>query len=150
MLEELANFRKRVRLVTLTSLKNGSQSETDAEVMKICDQLRDHLAAMKGVHLIDSSEDVSWRYCIPHDTSASERQTISPFAPKPQEVLDIPINELFKSGRYQGLFSEYDNDGFPTKNADGSSISNRQKKKLLTKKEKHLIRISAKDVEKDS
>jgi hypothetical protein len=44
---------------------------------------------------------------------------------------DVPSHLYFQTGSYFGLFSEYDQDGFPLRHSDGTRISNTQSKKLM-------------------
>ena len=49
----------------------------------------------------------------------------------------VPPSEYFKQGEYEGMFSKFDESGFPTHEADGKEVTKSAAKKLKKKLEKH-------------
>ncbi len=148
LIEELVNFRSGVRNAALTDVRNGESTETVREILRLCDESRDLSFPSIGLQLIDGDLVKSWRYCLPQSQSPSVSVTDAPCSSTIQ-MRDIPLEDFFKMGQYAGMFGEFNDDGFPITNSDGSSISNRQSKKLMAKRQKHAERLRH-NAEKDT
>jgi hypothetical protein len=62
----------------------------------------------------------------------------------------VPLHAYFRTGQYEGEFREFDSSGLPTQMADGSPVSNRLRKKLEKKLEKHERRLAGLDSRNDA
>lgn len=122
-------------------------------ILQACDDLRNKLPAM-GVELLDASvEDKNsvddWRLCLRRPTSApkdADKQEKNAANSKeqmpPSPVFDkrsVAPQDLFRADpRYIGMFLEFDEDGIPVRNADGSEVSKKQQKKFRKKRARHV------------
>lgn len=55
-----------------------------------------------------------------------------------EEQARIPPEEYFKHGKYEGVFSAYDNRGLPTHFADGTEVGSSRRKKLDKELSSHI------------
>ncbi|KAI2507801.1 tRNA synthetases class I (C) catalytic domain [Fragilaria crotonensis] len=140
LIEEFVNFRSGVRNAALVNVRNGESTETVREILRLCDESRDLAFPSIGLQLIDGDSAKSWRYCLPHSQGPSASVAEVPVT-KAIQLGDIPLEDFFKVGQYVGMFSEFNDDGVPITNSDGSVISNRQMKKLMAKRQKHEERL---------
>lgn len=157
LLEELVRFRAAVRQAAIADLKNNkAQHQSAHEIMRLCDDARDNIFPRLGVELLDgkvqSDSGSMWKFCVPHSQDDSDidndesndgnktAKTSSPAAAT-IDLRSIPLQDLFKVAPYEGQFSEYDADGMPTLNADGSALSNRLVQKVQKKRDKHAKRL---------
>ena len=167
LIDSIVQFRSMVREVALEHHKIDPSAGME-NILALSDRFRDSTLPEIGVQIIDDTTssnannsndnnettDASfWKFCLPRKPlSSSEEEASCPQA-KPTddkttaEIDSIPISEFFKVGQYQGVFSEYSNDGMPTHNADGSEVSKRMLKKLSKKREKHRLRLQKKQSE---
>jgi len=165
LIEELVQFRSTVRKIALTE----KDPDKDHLLLKLCDELREINLPSIGLEIFDTTLDddkeepqkakqKSWRYCLPKTKKISSslnkeeqvrgKKVKENNARKKQQqqqlkpLRDIVVKDLFTVGQYKGKFSEYDSDGIPIKNADGTDVSNKLTKKLLKKRKKHEKRLS--------
>ena len=143
--EQLVQFRSAVRRNVLEDIRNESATKSTKEILRLCDKARDVILPSIGLELNDvkTGEDekdgCSWRFCLPRqktetslkDKKESEERSLPPVMPK-----DTPLEDFFRVGPYEGMFSFFDEDGIPTLNSDGSEVSNRLRKKLIKKRDK--------------
>lgn len=145
VLDILTKFRSAVRHSALEDASAGEATENMKRVLDLCDDIRDVELPKIGVELIDDKVDGGgdgWRMCLPK----TEEDKLSETSKKPRasnrsDLSNVALQDLFRVGQYEGLFSQYTADGIPTHNADGSEISKRALKKLLKKREAHKERI---------
>jgi cysteinyl-tRNA synthetase len=148
--------------------KTKAQHQSAHEIMRLCDDARDNIFPRLGVELLDGKVDHSdsssggsdqdstssgesmWKFCVPRtpgdrDTDIDrkeEAKTTNPVAAAVTiDLRSVPLQDLFKVAPYEGRFSEYDANGMPTLNADGSALSNRFIQKLRKKRDKHAKRL---------
>jgi len=163
LLDELVSFRSDVRNVAIQSLRRqkdmGSETSPMQEIVRLCDDRRDRVFPSMGVELTDgridepneddpSSRGSGWKFCLPlnidREEEAHSRATVdesSGSGISGQDLHSIALEDLFRVGPYEGQFSEFREDGMPTKNSDGSKVSNRLFKKLQKKRAKHAKRL---------
>lgn len=157
LISELAKFRSAVRRAAIDDHKDMSTTPSDnmKSILKLCDEARDKVFPALGVEILDGgvaidsgSGDPSaddWRYCLtssspvtPDKTATVATSILIRKAITSGNMQPVPADVLFKIGSYEGLFSDYNEDGFPVLNADGSDISNTQLKKLRKTFVKHI------------
>lgn len=163
LLEALIRFRADVRREAVSVLQklshDGDQTHHDATVgarnmLTLCDDMRNSTLKTLGVELLDTAADADnrtsplWKPCLPMvrepkncGSKRGEEQHIHPSNLGLEDLLAVPLDQYFRVGVYKGQFLDYDADGIPTANADGSVVSNRQRKRLLKKLEKHKKRL---------
>ena len=134
LVESLVSFRSTVRKIALEDPSAPGMKE----LLAVSDELRDSVLPEIGVQLMDKEEEHGWKFCLPRKTTAAAKPTD---AGGNVDLLSVPLADYFKVGQYEGLFSEYSEDGKPTHNADGSEVSKRLLKKLLKKRQKHRLRL---------
>ena len=155
----LARFRSTVRQLALEDARNKCASENMNEILTLCDALRDDVLPEMGIEVSDGrsergeQQEVSkWRFCFPRSSNGDSNEASEAIesdsagagsATKATDLSSIPLEELFRVGSYEGVFSEFTSDGIPTKNADGSEVSKRLLKKLLKKRDAHQKRLEA-------
>jgi cysteinyl-tRNA synthetase len=148
LITEVVSFRRRIRDAALSHVQEQATSALAKEILGVCDEARDRILPSIGLQLVDGKAEeesgYAWRFCIPRveDTASQMQNYQESKAPIP--LSDVALVDFFKTGRYEGMFSQYDEDGIPTKNADGSDISNRLMKKLQKKREKHQRKVDEK------
>lgn len=54
-----------------------------------------------------------------------------------ERLRSVPPSEYFKQGEYEGVYSKFDESGFPTHDVDGKEVTKSMAKKLKKKLEKH-------------
>jgi len=155
LVNELVRLRSLVRSAALDALKSNADGNDNRrhqhhmkQILSICDELRNTRLPAMGVEVVDTeSRDTdmndSWRFCIPkHDQDASN-DTDDKIHNRKQaaSIHDIPLEIFFRVGQYEGLFSEFNASGIPTKNSDGSDVSKAMLSKLMKKQEKHRTRL---------
>jgi cysteinyl-tRNA synthetase len=149
LVEELVLFRAEVRKAALVDAKAGTASKNTKSILKLCDDLRDESLPSIGLELSDAKvEDgnsPSWRFCLPRkpegnaNQKSDDNKRISSLANNNDAV---PVEDLFKAGRYEGHFSVFNEQGLPIVHTDGTPVSNAQTKKLLKKREKYMMKIA--------
>eukprot|EP00977_Amphora_coffeiformis_P011693 scaffold2829_cov147-Amphora_coffeaeformis.AAC.1 len=95
----------------------------------------------------ESKRGSAWQYCIPRQADDDEERSqnsnsypqIKPL--RREDLQQIRLEDFFKSTLFEGQFSEFDDDGIPTRNADGTEVSKGQRKKLMKKRDKHEARL---------
>lgn len=131
--------------------------EDCSQLLSECDKVRDDVLPALGVALADrDSGNAWWRLDDPCSIQAaiqlSKDQKAAKAAGKSQvdvkkfaarltqatnelAKLDglIPLTEFFKTGKWEGMFKEYAADGYPTMNAAGEPVSDKEKKKKMEK-----------------
>jgi cysteinyl-tRNA synthetase len=144
LVESLVLFRSTVRDIALDDPSIPGMKK----LLALSDELRDSILPEIGVQLIDSKNEETentWKVCVPRSPSTSDaRQTRSmsdSTLAKTVDLESVPTQEFFKVGQYEGVFSEYLEDGTPTHHADGSEVSKRLRKKLIKRREKHRLRL---------
>ena len=154
LLDELVRFRALVRNAAIADLRDKTATDNTQEIMRLCDDTRDTVFPFLGVELVDrkvgeqdsgSTNGSLWKFCIPRNDSTADTDAKKTAAPtqtsSPLDLKSVPIKEYFKVGQYQGQFSAFSEEGFPTLASDGSELSNRQLKKLQKKRDKHAKRL---------
>lgn len=145
----LVQFRSAVRHAALDDARAGLATDRMKQILDLCDSIRDLDLPQIGVEVLDGGAEGDgerWRICLPkpklHDqnSESQEGQKQSPQV----NLGNVALEDLFRVGQYEGLFSEYTSDGIPTHNADGSDVSKSALKKLLKKREAHMVRLQAK------
>lgn len=152
IVDVLVQFRSSVRRAAIDDSRSGHGTDNTKVILKHSDQLRDDILPSLGIELLDGkADDVKddWRVCLPLEVNprADDGKVSSAEISNTNTAtrLDsVPVEELFRTGSYQGAFAKYDSSGLPTHNADGSEISKRAVKKLLKKREAHIERLSKK------
>lgn len=144
--ETLVLLRSRMRKI---ALDQSSRDQFSKDLLALCDELRDSMLD-QGVEMMDSQSGDSdgWRPCLP---KSLKEQMIQPENSSEVQQVDlhtVPLKDLFKVGKYNGQYSQFDADGVPTHNADDSEVSARLLKKLLKKREIHKNRLDQKLNEK--
>ncbi|GKY92552.1 hypothetical protein MPSEU_000225500 [Mayamaea pseudoterrestris] len=154
LLDAMVNFRASVRAAAMGGLKIEKDSAHAREILELCDDARDNTFRAIGIELLDGESTTNgnnlslWRPCVPDGSGDQEVTMNNNRAPaeanvgrRQDELRNVPVEMFFKMGVYEGRFLEYDSDGFPTTNADGSEVSIRLRKKLQKKLEKHTRRL---------
>lgn len=74
LIDELINFRKNVRDIALSALKDGAKSEVCKKLLIACDRLRDDSLPSLGIEVFDTHgpDDRKWRLCIPKKKDVSD------------------------------------------------------------------------------
>ncbi|KAJ1455481.1 tRNA synthetases class I (C) catalytic domain-containing protein [Pelagophyceae sp. CCMP2097] len=132
----LVQFRAGVRNAALASKDDVSKLALRGSILQLCDDLR------QGPDL------ASWGYALVDRADGSpllQRASSAPSAPAakkaPSKVVEdiskVAPRDLFQSGVYAGTFSAFDEDGFPTLDADGEVLSKSLSKKLRKKFDVH-------------
>jgi len=145
--DELVSFRSAIRKAALSHIRSGdsSVSKTNTnkainDILKLCDAARDRTLPALGLDISDSDveggEKSQWRFCVPRNSASSDLETVSKNQRKPTVPKVVPVKDMFRVGQYEGMFSQYDDEGMPTHNSDGSEVSNRLRKKLKKKRDK--------------
>jgi Cysteinyl-tRNA synthetase len=149
VVQELVSFRKAVRELALEQVKRCGQSENASDMpnnvdigkdlLTLCDKLRDEDLPKVGIEIFDSvGQDIlsDWRFIIPRDEMNGDDNKDSTDSSKQLSRGPEIITEsnFFKVGRYEGQFSAFDANDFPTLDANGMELSKRMAKKLLKKK----------------
>ena len=150
LVESLVRFRSTVRDVAL----DDPSAPGMKKLLALSDELRDFVLPEIGVQLMDSNnnnnnskepEKDSWKFCLPRrpsrDDSSSQKNKPTTTDDANVDLAAVSVRKFFKVGQYKDVFSEYTDDGTPTHNADGSEVSKRLLKKLLKKREKHILRL---------
>jgi cysteinyl-tRNA synthetase len=142
----LVQFRSEVRNIALDTLQGSEKSGVDGmkELLRLSDQIRDVSLSELGVQLVDSKEGGKdgWKRCLPKKASTSDDNKHSICTKASNfNVHSVPLSDYFKVGTHEGSFSEFNADGFPTHNADGTEVSTRLRKKLLKKWDAHKERL---------
>ncbi|XP_076646851.1 cysteine--tRNA ligase, cytoplasmic [Halictus rubicundus] len=137
-LEVLANFREKVRNEAKTLQANS--------ILEECDKLRDDILPNIGVRLEDSNEESCRVKLVNREEllrekeckrkfeleKALEKETrkaqVAAAAAAKEAQRKIPPSELFKLEKDK--YSQFDDNGLPTHDADGKEISKGQLKKL--------------------
>ena len=150
LIDALVDFRHEVRKISLdiSQSQTTANDESAQEILRICDDFRDRTLPSLGIELMDrkvseqEAADSVWQYCVPR---TEERTEITPSTSKKtlrlEELRQISVEDYFRSPLFEGEFSAFDKEGFPTHNADGSEISKKLRKKLLKKRSIHEKRL---------
>jgi cysteinyl-tRNA synthetase len=147
IIDALVKFRSSVRRAALEDSKSGKGTANTVSILEVSDRLRDDELPTIGIEVLDGKANEvndSWRFCIPR-VNESGRLSANE---DPSEVSttvnleDVSPNDIFRVGRYEGMFSKYNSDGIPTHHVDGSEVSKRAMKKLSKKRDAHAERQS--------
>lgn len=136
LVEEIVQFRKSIRDAALRNLKHHDVQNVCKEILNICDKFRDQNLPSVGIQVFDSDEmeNRGWRYYLPgvpdDGNVPSKAPSIDQF-----DKSQLTAENMFRVGQYKGIFSAYDDSGFPTRTIDGSELSKRMIKKLTKKRE---------------
>jgi len=165
LVEELVKFRSDIRKTALAHVirqkgDSPSSSSTDIaiDILKLCDNARDSILPSIGLQISDdkvvtgsNEQDVTdYTFCVPRSIDDSPSTTTIPKAtPSLVNYELVQVEDLFRVGKYKGMFSEYDTNGMPVLNMDGTEVSNRLLKKLQKKRTKYLQHLSH-NIEKDT
>ena len=160
LLNEIVRFRKSVRDAALSTKGEDDIRSLKAEILRLCDEARESTFPAMGVQLhdgkhahtstgtadTDNSLSSFWNYCIPvsNTQDAVEDGSEPPSSRTVKTRSEMPsLQDYFRVGHYEGMFSAFSDDGFPTHDADGTELSKNQTKKLLKKRESHGKRLEA-------
>lgn len=155
LIDELAKFRSAVRRAAIDDHKDENTTTSDSmkHILKLCDDARDKVFPALGVELkdgrvaVDIDEKKSfddWSFCVPRSSNVITSNIVIPKSKRIAKAIKsgnfqtVPPEVLFRLGPYEGLFSTYDDEGFPTGKVDGSAISNTQLKKMRKVLAKHI------------
>ena len=171
VLDELTRFRSMVRRAAMDDLQQNpvipgnvaGSCGLNQRILTSCDELRNNLSSL-GVVLLDASVAAGkngckddWRFSVPRashlssesaDNASSLTQydtNVSQATPTFQKRMLTPQNIFRLDPRYEGMFSEFDQNGIPTRHADGSEVSKSQQKKYRKKQAKHAQLLESKD-----
>lgn len=141
LLDELVRFRARVRHLAIAG-DEGALSN----ILDECDKARDEIFPAMGVELKDDravgDKDASlWKFCLPRKPTPPSPTSSLSHKPTLDELQEIPLENFFRLGQYEDQFTEFDEEGLPTRYADGSQVSGKQRKKLRRKLQKHSRRL---------
>jgi cysteinyl-tRNA synthetase len=125
-------------------------------MLKLCDKLRDVDLVELGVVLEDQENNNALIKLMPADEIKKQQQEKErkaaeakklkeekASAAKAERLAKLKLGETkpedyFKVGEYQGLFSKYDETGFPTHNQEGIEVAKSAKKKYQKRLEQHV------------
>jgi len=148
LLDELVAFRAAVRNVAVAGLGQNDRENTSMnKILELCDDRRDRIFPSLGVELVDGkihqdeANGSGWKYRLPRNVDGKEDKDGAGSSTSPADLRSIPLEDFFRCGPYEGQFSEFGDDGMPTKHADGSELSNRLLKKLRKKRDKYAKRL---------
>jgi cysteinyl-tRNA synthetase len=145
VIDLMIHFRSAVRHAALGDAKDGVATDRMKQILDFCDNVRDLDLPKIGVELLDGKaegDNDGWRKCLPKSDMNDQSSKLHG-GPQPSNQVnleDVALEDLFRVGQHEGMFSEYTSDGIPTHNTDGSEVSNRALKKLLKKREAHKAR----------
>ena len=142
VIEAMVHFRSAVRQAALEDARNKTASGNMKKILQLCNETRDSTFPKMGIQLLDGKREEAddWKICLPrseksHATTTEHQQSLS------IDLESVKLEDLFRVGQYEGVFSEFTEDGIPTLNADGSELSKRMLKKLIKKREAHRQRL---------
>ena len=137
LVEELVEFRNTIRNASLAEVKeggSGNSTEFAKNLLHLCDNVRDESLPAIGLEIYDGNVFPKWRFAVPRHKSTKAVKPV-------QEVktdVKITMSNFFQKGRYANEFSAFDEENFPTENADGTEISKRMIKKLRKKRSSYF------------
>ncbi|CAM9432383.1 unnamed protein product [Chrysoparadoxa australica] len=134
----MVDFRSQIRQKAL----DAEASNLKGEVLKLCDSLRQDLLPGLGVMIEDQpGGHSSWYLGKPGQLSDHAKEAASAASRRAsqevQERVAIPPHELFKAGKYAGMYTAYDELGVPTHGSGGKELSKSARKKALKVHKKH-------------
>lgn len=144
LIDELARFRALIRHISIDGLKSDDK-EALSKILEKCDEIRDMQLPSLGIQLSDnklenddeSRANKSWNFCIPK-IQFTEKDVSTDVVPT-VDTSSISFHDYFRlHPAHGGKYSEFDASGFPIRKADGSMVSNRLSKKLMSKREKYM------------
>ena len=139
----LTEFRTKVRNAALAA----EDKKIKGEMLQLCDEVRDDPRVTDlGFGIVDLADGTAM--LVRSDSVRSEAAPTAPTAPtappKKQFPTDVPPQDLFKLGEeFQGKFGDFDDQGFPTKDANGENLSKSLTKKLKKRLEIHTAKYNA-------
>jgi hypothetical protein len=149
LVQTLIDFRSAVRRIALLHDPNQDNIAVDGrkELLRLSDEIRDKTLPEIGIQIMDGREGTqdNWKWCqpskeIPHHVGpTTKEQQQEPIAMT--DVHSVALSEFFKVGQYDGMFSEFTDQGIPTHHADRTEVSKRLLKKLLKKRQAHQKRL---------
>lgn len=151
LIDKMVSFRSSIRKVALESASGTPTLERGDKMLQLCDEIRDSML-QHGIELLDSKDTQSdgWQFCLPRSRSAEARQnSVKEKTAQPIDPFSIPLENLFRIGKYKGMFVEFTSEGVPIRNADGTEVSKRLLKKLLKKRELHKKRLEVSHEQED-
>lgn len=161
IIDELVGFRSRVRVSALAGAKDHDPEAVEKTIKKLlasCDELRDKRLPAIGVELLDdaiqdaspksSKEAGRWRYCMPKNCDKANKKESSKKRKKTiafsASTSTASLKDFLTHGQYDGMFSQFNDEGLPTRTADGKDVSKRLLKKVTKKYEKFVKNNSKK------
>jgi cysteinyl-tRNA synthetase len=143
--QELVQLRSAIRKCALEDIRNNTSTARTREILRLCDQARDVILPSIGLELSDdkiADEDKNtsrWWFCLPRQTQVSPPKENRKNEKRSATVISrfTALEDLFRVGAYEGMFSLFDEEGIPTHNSNGSEVSKRERKKLMKKKDKY-------------
>ncbi|KAK5003136.1 cysteinyl-tRNA synthetase, partial [Cryomyces antarcticus] len=126
------------------------------DILDLCDRVRDFSLWNLGVYLEDrdgqpalvrpvdrelvsarkakddakAAKDKKAAEKVKQSTKGNFQQEAAAKEAAKAEKAKIPPSELFRTGEYKGLYSEWDEQGIPTKDKEGKEVAKSQGKKL--------------------
>jgi cysteinyl-tRNA synthetase len=142
VIDAMVHFRSAVRHAALEDAKGKTASPNMKKILRLCDDARNSILPKLGIELRDSNteEGDGWRICLPRSDESQTSDREHQKSPS-MDLESTPLEDFFRVGQYEGMFSEFNEDGIPIINADGFEVSKRMLKKLLKKREAHKRRL---------
>ena len=142
--EELVEFRSTIRALALSEVKGGGSGKGKRlakDILSLCDTLRDETLPTIGLEIYDGNAFPKWRFAVPR-SAASDSDAREESFPQtlPKNDVEVTMSNFFQTGRYANEFSAFDEEGFPTHNADGKELSKRLIRKLIKKRAAFFIK----------
>lgn len=139
---EFSKFRSKIRDLI-------KEKATTKEIFKECDRVRDDIFPKLGVQLDDFESGNALVKFVGKSAAATSKKknTTKNLSKNGAKKINVSLSELFKTGQYLNMFSEYDDKGIPTKDQNGQCISKSLRKKL---EKRYNRQASRTDVQKDS
>lgn len=149
MLRSLVRFRAAVREQALLDPRAAS----NAQILKICDELRNNELPPLGVLVEDLAPGRSIFKQISPEEYAADQAAAAAAAAQASEKADqlrakqleyeqlmqiAPVDFFRASAEYQSKYTAFDEQGVPTHDDKNEELSKSQRKKLLKKHEKHI------------
>eukprot|EP00339_Tiarina_fusa_P006498 CAMPEP_0117068978 /NCGR_PEP_ID=MMETSP0472-20121206/48348_1 /TAXON_ID=693140 ORGANISM="Tiarina fusus, Strain LIS" /NCGR_SAMPLE_ID=MMETSP0472 /ASSEMBLY_ACC=CAM_ASM_000603 /LENGTH=258 /DNA_ID=CAMNT_0004791267 /DNA_START=103 /DNA_END=879 /DNA_ORIENTATION=+ len=144
IIDSLAEFRSAVRELALRDMANKTGSEQTKKILELCDDFRDSILPAMGVEIHDGLEDTKsgWSFRLPKSTEDEPQPPMKEEqSTAVADLLSVRVEDFFRVGQYEGMFTEYTDEGIPVRNADGTEVSKRLRKKLLKKRSAHIVRL---------
>lgn len=140
VINELVQFRKEVRKMSLDTVRNKESSNKNLakDLLKLCDDVRDVNLPNIGIEIFDSEEsEHQWRIGFRKNTSDSkeDKHALQKSIHHSKQSGHVTPETFFQLERFSNQFTRFDSDGFPTHDNEGKELSKRKIKKLVKKRD---------------